>query len=59
MCVAAMQVAGIRTAYYAYSSDEAGKHGLASARAAVAVEHMPMDAGEHPYELWRRPLSPR
>ena len=66
MCLAAMHLTGIEAVYYAYSNADAEKYGLSSARVyaemtrpperqSIKFEQLPVrDAGEHPYEIWRR-----
>lgn len=64
MCHAAMRLAGIRQAYFAYSAEEAEGYGLISAgiyaelcqplsEQPMRVEHRRVEAAEHPYALWQ------
>jgi len=64
MCHAAMRLAGIREAYFAYTAEEAEAHGLLSAgiyaelcrplaEQPMRVAHLPVAAEAHPYEAWR------
>lgn len=63
MCHAAMRLAGIREAYFAYSAEEAEAHGLLAANIyaelcqplatqPMQVRHLPVTAQVHPYEAW-------
>lgn len=63
MCHAAMRLAGIREAYFAYSAEEAESHGLLGADIyaelcqpladqPMRVSHLPVTAQVHPYEAW-------
>jgi guanine deaminase len=63
MCHAAMRLAGIREAYFAYSAEEAETHGLLGAGIyaelcqplpvqPMQVRHLPVTAQVHPYEAW-------
>lgn len=64
MCHAAMRLAGIPTAYFAFTAEEAESYGLLSAgiyaelalplaEQPMQVRHQPVDAGSHPYRDWR------
>ncbi|KQP61947.1 nucleoside deaminase [Methylobacterium sp. Leaf112] len=64
MCHAAMRLAGIREAYFAYTAEEAETYGLISAGIyaelcrpladqPMQVTHHPVPAEDHPYAAWR------
>jgi guanine deaminase len=64
MCHAAMRLAGIKQAYFAYSAEEGERHGLLGAGIyaelcqplgdqPMRVEHHPVEVEDHPYVLWR------
>lgn len=64
MCHAAMRLAGIRQAYFAFSAEEGERFGLIGAgiyaelcqppsEQPMRVEHRPVGESEHPYALWR------
>lgn len=65
MCHAAMRMAGIREAYFAYSAEEAEEHGLLGAgiyaelcrplaEQPMQVRHLPVSSQIHPYEAWAK-----
>ncbi len=67
MCVAAMRMAGVRAAYYAYSNEDAEPYGLSTAAIArelagpreelgMVLAHAPLDPAPEPplYAHWKR-----
>lgn len=64
MCHAAMRLAGIRTAYFAYTAEEAESYGLLAAgiyaelarplaEQPMRVAHLAVGDEDHPYAQWR------
>ncbi|MGU3361912.1 nucleoside deaminase [Methylobacterium sp. M6A4_1b] len=64
MCHAAMRLAGITRAYFAYSAEEGERYGLLGAgiyaelcqppsEQPMRVEHRPVAIDDHPYVLWQ------
>ena len=64
MCHAAMRLAGIREAYFAYSAEEGERYGLLGAgiyaelcqplaAQPMRVEHRPVTVTDHPYAFWQ------
>ncbi|MCJ2034342.1 nucleoside deaminase [Methylobacterium sp. J-068] len=64
MCHAAMRLAGITRAYFAFSAEEGEAYGLIGAgiyaelcrppsEQPMRVEHRAVEAGAHPYAIWR------
>lgn len=64
MCHAAMRLAGIETAYFAYTAEDAEEHGLLGAgiyaelckplkEQPMRVEHLPVAGETNPYAAWR------
>jgi len=66
MCLAAIHLCGIKEVYYVYSLEDGEPYGFSTAavyaqmarppsQQSIRVEHVPLrDAGENPYEAWRR-----
>lgn len=63
MCHAAMRLAGITRAFFAFSAEEGERYGLIGAgiyaelcqplaEQPMRVEHQPVAVAEHPYALW-------
>ena len=64
MCHAAMRLAGIREAYFAYTAEEGETYGLVGAgiyaelcaplaKQPMRVSHRPVAVEDHPYAAWR------